>query len=260
MLILCCGNADRGDDGAGPACADALRMLHAPAKCLPGDAFSLLEAWTGQAKVILVDAILTGAAPGTLHRFEIRNGENVDQFEKSLGSSSHGFGIAEAGDYWIPVVCTPGTTPLSVQASYPGGYDPAAPYEIVFEGDTDGDHVMERLSGTIVTAAYDSAVTVAAPIAPQSLEDARLVTAPNPFIGGTRVAFALARADAVDLGVYDLSGRLVRSLQSGMLAAGAHRFEWNGRDDRGRRSAAGVYFVRMSASGRVIEAKVVKVQ
>jgi hydrogenase maturation protease len=71
-------------------------MLHAPAKCLPGDAFSLLDAWTGQPKVILVDAILTGAPPGTLHRFEIRNGENIDQFEKSLGSSSHGFGIAEA--------------------------------------------------------------------------------------------------------------------------------------------------------------------
>ena len=96
MLILCCGNADRGDDGAGPACADALRMLHAPAKCLPGDAFSLLDAWTGHPKVILVDAIVTGAAPGTLHRFEIKNGENVEQFEQRLGSSSHGFGIAEA--------------------------------------------------------------------------------------------------------------------------------------------------------------------
>lgn len=96
MLILCCGNADRGDDGAGPACADALRMLHAPAKCLAGDAFSLLDAWTGHTKVILVDAILTGAEPGTLHRFEIKNGENIDLFEKSLGSSSHGFGIAEA--------------------------------------------------------------------------------------------------------------------------------------------------------------------
>jgi hydrogenase maturation protease len=71
-------------------------MLHAPAKCLPGDAFSLLDAWTGHPKVILVDAILTGAAPGTLHRFEIKNGANVEQFERSLGSSSHGFGIAEA--------------------------------------------------------------------------------------------------------------------------------------------------------------------
>lgn len=96
VLILCCGNADRGDDGAGPACADALRMLHTPAKCLAGDAFSLLDAWTGHPKVILVDAVLTGAAPGTLHRFEIKNGANVEQFERSLSSSSHGFGIAEA--------------------------------------------------------------------------------------------------------------------------------------------------------------------
>jgi hydrogenase maturation protease len=96
VLILCCGNADRGDDGAGPACADALRLLHAPAKCLPGDAFSLLDAWTGHSKVILVDAIVTGAAPGTLHRFDIKNGENVEQFEKSLGSSTHGFGVVEA--------------------------------------------------------------------------------------------------------------------------------------------------------------------
>jgi hydrogenase maturation protease len=96
VLILCCGSADRGDDGAGPACADALRMLHAPAKCLPGDAFSMLDAWTGHPTVILVDAIQTGAAPGTLHRFDIKNGENVEHFEKSLGSSSHGYGIAEA--------------------------------------------------------------------------------------------------------------------------------------------------------------------
>ena len=96
MLILCCGNADRGDDGAGPACADALRILRAPAKCLAGDAFSLLDAWTGHPKVIVVDAIVTGAAPGTLHRFEIKNGENLDRFEKSLGGSTHGFGIAEA--------------------------------------------------------------------------------------------------------------------------------------------------------------------
>jgi len=96
VLILCCGNADRGDDGAGPACADALKMLHTPAKCIAGDAFSLLESWTGHTKVVIVDAIVTGAAPGTLHRFEVKNGVNVEQFEKSLGTSSHGFGVAEA--------------------------------------------------------------------------------------------------------------------------------------------------------------------
>ena len=96
MLILCCGNADQGDAGAGPACADALRMLHVPAKCLTGDAFSLLDAWTGHAKVILVDAIVTGATPGAVHKFEIKNGEDIGSFEKSLAGSSHGVGIVEA--------------------------------------------------------------------------------------------------------------------------------------------------------------------
>lgn len=96
-LIVCCGNADRGDDGAGPACADALRLLGAAARCLPGDAFTLLDAWSGRDKVIVVDAIMTGsAAPGTIHRFEIKGGAGAEQFEARLGSSTHGFGIAEA--------------------------------------------------------------------------------------------------------------------------------------------------------------------
>ena len=96
MLIVCCGNADRGDDGAGPACADALRMLGVASKCLPGDAFSLLESWTGHPKVWIIDAVSTGAAPGTLHRFEIKDGAGMEEFETRLGTSTHGFGIAEA--------------------------------------------------------------------------------------------------------------------------------------------------------------------
>ena len=85
-----------GDDGAGPACADALRLLGAPSKCLPGDTFTLLDAWKDHPKVIIVDAITTGAVPGTLHRFEVRNGAGIEQLQSRIGASTHGFGIAEA--------------------------------------------------------------------------------------------------------------------------------------------------------------------
>ena len=153
-----------------------------------------------------------------------------------------------------------GTAELDVQVSYPDGYDPAAPYEIVFEGDTAGDGGMERLSGTIVTAAYDSAVTVTAPAPPALMTSVRLVAAPNPFSGGTSVAFSLAQTQPVELGIYDLSGRLVRSLQRGQLAPGAYHFEWNGRDAGGRHAAAGVYFVRLDTSARQLEAKLVKLR
>jgi hydrogenase maturation protease len=98
MLLVCCGNADRGDDGAGPACADALRLLGVTARCLPGDAFTLLDAWTGHDDVIVVDAIVTGQAPpGTVHRFELNGGAGLELLERSLsGSSTHSFGVAEA--------------------------------------------------------------------------------------------------------------------------------------------------------------------
>ena len=151
------------------------------------------------------------------------------------------------------------TTPLSVQVSYPNGYDPAAPYEIVFEGDTDGDAVMERLGGTVVSATYDSTVTLAAPGAPLALS-LGLIAMPNPFNGGTSVAFSLAHAEDAAVGVYDLSGRLVRSLQRGVLTPGAHRFEWNGRDEQGRRVAAGIYFVRLESGNRQWQAKLVKLR
>lgn len=52
----------------------------------------------------------------------------------------------------------------------------------------------------------------------------------------------------VNLGIYDVAGRLVRSLLAGeTLSAGAHEQEWNGRDDAGRDQAAGLYLYRLRA-------------
>ena len=153
-----------------------------------------------------------------------------------------------------------GTAQLSVQASYPNGYDPAAPYEIVFEAGTAGAGTMERLCGTIVTATYDSTQVVGVMPAPLVTVSVRLLATPNPFTGGLTVTFSLAAAGDVTVGVYDLTGRMVKSLQRGRLAAGAHRFAWNGRDDAGRRVAAGVYFARLDAGARHLESKLVKLQ
>jgi hypothetical protein len=75
---------------------------------------------------------------------------------------------------------------------------------------------------------------------------------PNPFATGTQVAFTLAARGRVDLTVYDLFGREVRSLARGQwFPAGRQSLGWDGRDGGGRAVAAGVYFVRMRTdSGR----------
>lgn len=68
---------------------------------------------------------------------------------------------------------------------------------------------------------------------------------PNPFNPATTIYFELDRQMRVELGIYDLSGRLVRTLVSGARPAGEHGERWNGTDDAGRPVASGVYFARL---------------
>jgi hypothetical protein len=68
---------------------------------------------------------------------------------------------------------------------------------------------------------------------------------PNPFNPQTTIAFDLSTPGHAAVDVYDLAGRLVRNLHSGVLAAGPHQVMWNGRGPDGRMSAAGVYFFRL---------------
>jgi hypothetical protein len=79
---------------------------------------------------------------------------------------------------------------------------------------------------------------------------------PNPFRGATSMRFALPRDADVSLAVYDATGRHVRTLLSGRRAAGALDVTWDGRDEGGRRVAAGTYFVRATSGGESASAKV----
>jgi hypothetical protein len=68
---------------------------------------------------------------------------------------------------------------------------------------------------------------------------------PNPFRRATTIRFELPLASRTDLRVYDAGGRLVRTLVHDRLREGHHAAAWDGRDEKGRPAAAGVYFVRL---------------
>lgn len=75
---------------------------------------------------------------------------------------------------------------------------------------------------------------------------------PNPFNPSTTIAFTLAQPGAARLAVFDLRGRLVRTLvDADDLPAGAHAVAWDGRGDDGRSVAAGVYLYELRGSGFV---------
>jgi len=74
---------------------------------------------------------------------------------------------------------------------------------------------------------------------------------PNPFNPQTTVNYGLAGRSNVTIRVYDLSGRVVRSLVGGVVEPGEHAVTWDGTTDAGTHAASGVYFVRMEGTGSV---------
>ena len=75
---------------------------------------------------------------------------------------------------------------------------------------------------------------------------------PNPAGESVLLRWSLPRASFMSLAVFDASGRRVRALVEGTLPAGAHDLRWDLRNDSGAMVGNGLYFVRLSASGRVL--------
>ncbi len=75
-VIIGVGNAVRGDDGAGLAVSAILRRSGIPGVDIideDRDGFSIIEHWHNIDTVILVDAVVSGAPPGTIHRLDLLN-------------------------------------------------------------------------------------------------------------------------------------------------------------------------------------------
>jgi hypothetical protein len=70
---------------------------------------------------------------------------------------------------------------------------------------------------------------------------------PNPFAQRTAIGFALGREEDVEMRIFDLAGRQVRSVIQARLGPGRHRVEWDACDDAGRRVAHGVYLLLFRA-------------
>ena len=94
------------------------------------------------------------------------------------------------------------------------------------------------------------------------LEDAERVDflatpSPNPFHDSAMIRFGLAQAGNARLELFDVAGRQVKTLASGILAPGPHAARWDGRDRDGNGVRTGVYFVRFTTPSRVFHSRVV---
>lgn len=98
ILVLGIGNEYAHDDAVGLIVARGLQSLGRDDAAVleqSGEGAALMETWKGADSVIVIDAVRSGAAPGTLHRF--------DAIDKPLPAepfrgSTHAFGLYEAAE------------------------------------------------------------------------------------------------------------------------------------------------------------------
>lgn len=112
-----------------------------------------------------------------------------------------------------------------------------------------GVSVVDALGHESMIRMPDWASAAPADDAPAGLPVSLRQAAPNPFNPITTIEFDVNRPSDVSLTVYDVRGRLVRTLWRGAVEPGLRKVAWDGRDEAGRDVSAGMYMVRLCSDG-----------
>ena len=235
-----------------------------------GAAAVLLQAAPGMGPAALAELLETtardvSAAPATAGR-DNRTGAGLIDLAAALDV------LGEAGPAAVLLLHNDGVLPLQVSAVWddgpwlqattptaaipPGG---SAPVPVFVDAAGLGQGVHEA---TLIIVSNDPASPLFVPVVLDygsglsAVDDPvpasgplHLTSYPNPFNPRTTLRFMARGGETAELAVYDLRGRLVRTLVRGPLAPGPQEVPWDGRDEGGRSVPSGQYFARF-AEGR----------
>ncbi|MCK5408437.1 MAG: T9SS type A sorting domain-containing protein, partial [Candidatus Krumholzibacteria bacterium] len=196
---------------------------------------------------------------------------SADQIFNLSGSPLVGHSLVEgcggSGPSWNPSVGTDAggnldEDPLFVDG-VGGDYHLSEGSPAIDAGDNSATHLPltdidgnPRIVGVAVDmGAYEYVVATAveeSPIAVSGLH----APYPNPFNPAVKIIYQLDTRQSVELSIYDVSGRLVRSLVDEVRDSGVHEAVWDGTDRAGGRVASGVYLVRLIAGTKIDNRKI----
>jgi hypothetical protein len=221
--------------GAQPAAAADEFVVQAPSQVAPGQA---------------VTATLRLRGAGRIQGFSARLGWNA-AVVRPLTMQSAQFIESQGGLVLSPRPGTVDAALLGVRSAGMAGDGVVA--TVTFEVLRAGDAAI-RLAGVVARDPANrpiDAETVRQTSRPELPGQTLLLApAPNPFRGRGTLTFSLAAPGPVELTMFSVDGRRVRTLASGPHEAGVFHVTWDGVDDGNRPVAPGVFYARLSAAGR----------
>jgi len=229
----------------GQFCACALKQV---------DAIQSIDAMIAHIGVPNADSLTvfspnpTTSAEGTL----VLDGDAQGFLAQAIGTIPAGASI----NVEFYVTLKPGKTAIDLANDLSSGLGPGEasressaaglPIIVTDEGTASGDftnnHQEVYPAGTVVVTGVDD------PPVPRSFLSRNH---PNPFNPTTIIEYGIQDRGPVNLTIYDVSGRVVRTLvdEAQTLRSGQFKATWDGRSDAGTPAASGVYFYRLVTRG-----------
>lgn len=219
------------------------------------------DAATAFPEVALLRGPLTSIAGGTVvaTASNVRPGSGIATVHWPSAVS-----VRQAGTYYVVVRFPSGPGRQGIgQGPALGANNVAAPNGSYVAGNTTAPLVPARidLAMSLVTSGSSSGSSTAEGVIPEKSP----TNVPSRFFaaqssdGGfpATFSFGLATSAEVVVSVYDVAGRLVRDIVHESLAPGSYERQWDGRDERGKPAAAGVYLIRFQRDRDVLTDKLV---
>ncbi len=215
---------------------------------------SLNLAYVTDASDVHAGVMLLWSAPGDPPVANVTVVSNPDYVWPNgymLDADKYGFLSAGGPQYVLPDAPTPDDYSTLVSAG-PFHLDPGEEKRVSFAvlGGEGLDDLLLHAMGAQAVFTYGFADVDEDQVLETPRATSLLPSMPNPFTDRTTVRFTLSQESRVNVGVYDVNGRLVRMLARGTYAAQEHRMPWDGRDENGSPVSGGVYFLRMDTGRR----------
>jgi len=117
--------------------------------------------------------------------------------------------------------------------------------------------IAEALIDDLTLGRFEGATTAVDAGAGASPATLRFVAVkPNPFNPSAMITYEVPAKERVELKIFDVAGRLIRTLADGTIEPGVHASLFDGRTNGGQELASGVYFLELSAGGQRLTKKV----
>jgi len=166
--------------------------------------------------------------------------------------------VTDAANYTEPAMIYQADTSGSVRTYSVafGGADLNGGTSADLNGDGDGDIVIAHEDGDTTATEYvvvitrDHTVAIDLDLGKTQLTSYKLQqNFPNPFNPTTNIDYVVGEAGELQLTIYDITGREIKTLYSSFQTAGDHSISWDGTDASGKLVSSGIYIYKMDING-----------